>query len=174
MVLEVLEMLNYPILCILIIIIIVIINCLVLLAMTLINKKQELISFRQAMELLQLPVVSFYIDNKLYNFLLDTGSNDSHINKELIDKNIIKYSKDETKSTVIGITGDSVDVNSCIITLKYNNKEFSNLFLINDMSETFKAIKEESGITLHGILGSKFFEKYKYVIDFNSLEFYHK
>lgn len=173
MVLEVQELIN-PIYCLIFATFLSALCCIIILIVSLRTKKYELMSFKQAMELLQLPVISFYVGKQLYNFLLDTGSNDSHINKDLIDNNLIKYSKNDIKSTVVGITGNSVDVDSCTIVLNYNGKAFSDVFLINDMSETFKAIKEESGITLHGILGSKFFEKYRYVLDFNSLSFYHK
>ena len=56
--------------------------------------------------------------------------------------------------------------------LNYKNQFFEEKFGAVDLSATFSAIEEESGIRLHGILGSKFFEKYKYILDFKELTAY--
>ena len=42
------------------------------------------------------------------------------------------------------------------------------------MKEAFGNIKKETGVTIHGILGSDFFTRYKYVLDFDKLIFYKK
>ena len=53
-------------------------------------------SFRESMDLTDLPVVTFYQGNKKVNFLLDTGSNDSIINEEAV-KNYIRNQLQEDK-----------------------------------------------------------------------------
>ena len=40
-----------------------------------VRKKSSEISFREAMDLAELPVITFYNGDKKINFLLDTGSN---------------------------------------------------------------------------------------------------
>ena len=47
-------------------------------------------------------------------------------------------------------------------------------YVIADMSAPFNDIKRETGVTLHGIIGTKFFAKYNYVIDFEKLVAYSK
>ena len=43
-------------------------------------------------------------------------------------------------------------------------------WLNNDFLENaFSTIEQESGIKLHGILGNRFFEKYRYILDFKEL-----
>ena len=42
------------------------------------------ISFKEAMDLVELPIITFYNCNTKLNFLLDTGSNNSHINKKML------------------------------------------------------------------------------------------
>ena len=37
------------------------------------------------------------------------------------------------------------------------------------MDEAFNSVKAETGVMIHGILGSNFFTRNKYIIDFDSL-----
>ena len=70
--------------------------------------------------------------------------------------------------------GISHNVNMCEISLFYKEKEFTYNYLIQDMDDAFNSIKKSSGVTIHGVLGSKFFNKFKYVLDFNELIAYSK
>ena len=60
------------------------------------------------------------------------------------------------------------------MTVTYRNQKFIDRFYISDLNESFGAIKAETGVQIHGILGSKFFAKYKYILDFESLIAYSK
>ena len=103
---------------------------------------------------------------------MDTGSNLSYINSSvlpLLDHEII-----DRKSSVVGFEGNEVSTGSCKITATYKRKKFEEEFSMADLDAAFKVIKQESGVQLHGILGSRFFEKYKYVIDFKNLIAYMK
>ena len=55
------------------------------------------------------------------------------------------------------------------MTVTYKSQKFIDRFYISDLDEAFRAIKAETGVQIHGILGSKFFVKYKYVLDFKDL-----
>ena len=70
--------------------------------------KKFKISFKEALDLCDLPVITLYQNGKRYNFLLDTGSNRSHISVEYIDELKIKYAKSSTQ--VSGIEGNSMEV----------------------------------------------------------------
>jgi hypothetical protein len=130
------------------------------------------ISFREAMDLVELPVITFYNNGKKFNFLLDTGSTHSHINKAVLD--CFKYETTQEMLEVMGMEGNKVTNEICQITLSYKDKEFENLFSITDLEEAFNALKAESGVQVHGILGCGFFEKYKYVLDFKEMIAYSK
>lgn len=131
------------------------------------NKNLEKISFREAFNLVDLPIIILYNNGNKYNFLLDTGSTDSHINKAVIDSGNIMYTESEQSKSVYGMEGNLVEVKTANITFSLDRKEFSDIFLINDLGAAFDNIKKENGVTLHGILGTSFFNKYRYVIDFN-------
>lgn len=129
-------------------------------------------SFKESMDFFNLPVVTFYQNDKKFNFLLDTGSNDC-----IIDSNILKeieHEKIDEKVKLSGLEGINHTVNLCKITMSYKNTDYPFVYLIQDLSEVFGSIKEETGLTLHGLLGSKFFNKYNYVLDFADLIAYTK
>lgn len=135
------------------------------------NRKDYRISFKESMDLTELPVITFYNNGKKINFLIDTGSNISYINSSMIDS--LTYEKIEDEMAIVGLGGTQTG-NSCRMTVMYKDMEFTEEFGIVDLSEGFDTIKRESGVQIHGILGSKFFEKYKYVLDFKDLVAYIK
>lgn len=130
------------------------------------------ISFGPGFALTQLPIISLYQGGSPFNFLLDTGSNDSIIDSNILD--MIKHEMSDEKSTLFGMEGNSHEVMKCNITLSYEGTEYPYEYLIHDMKEPFSKIKSESGVILHGIIGSKFFNAYKYVLDFDELVAYSK
>ena len=57
-------------------------------------KGKDVMSFKQSMELCDMPIVTFYIGEKKLNFVLDTGCIQSMLDADIIDKyNYIKLQK---------------------------------------------------------------------------------
>ena len=129
-----------------------------------IEKKNSEISFREAMDLVELPVITFYNGDRKINFLLDTGSNISYLNKSVVSSLVVESTGEE--SNIIGIEGNKVNCKICKMIIRRKNQEFEEEFSIADLDKAFRTVREESGVQIHGILGSRFFEKYKYVLDF--------
>lgn len=136
------------------------------------QKKRENMSFREAMDLVELPVVTFYNKDTKLNFLLDTGSDLSYINKSILSS--LEYKEVNESRNIISVGGNSQTFGCCDMTVTYRNQKFIDRFYISDLDEAFRAIKAETGVQIHGILGSKFFAKYKYILDFESLVAYSK
>lgn len=136
------------------------------------DRKKVEMSFKESMNLTELPVVTFYNGLNKLNFLLDTGSNMCVINSKIVDS--LNYRKLEEKGSVYGMEGNSIDIDYISMDFTYNSKSYSSTFQVINMQEAFDRIKQESGVTVHGILGSKFFEEYKYVLDFKELIAYTK
>lgn len=130
------------------------------------------LSFRESMDLAELPIVTFYNGHKKLNMLLDTGSTECVISKEYLDS---MWYKDTGKSKeLFGMEGEVV-INPIISTIiSYSGIKFDVEFIAADMSQAFGIIKQENGVTIHGILGSNFFTRYQYVLDFDKLMFYKK
>lgn len=136
------------------------------------QRRRVNISFREAMDLVDLPVITFYNNGKKFNFLLDTGATLS-----VIDSNILgnfSHKKLDEKGTLCGIEGNRISVSYIKASLEHKGVSYEEDFQTVDMSTVFNQIKSESGITLSGILGSLFFKKYQYVLDFESLVAYSK
>ena len=137
-----------------------------------IHKNKTKISFKESMDLTEMPVITFINNNKKLNFLLDTGSNDSYINSSILkDLDFTPLSK---SSVMVMANGAKANTEKCRMKIFYKNSSFETDFNIFDMDVAFAAIKTESGVQIHGILGSLFFQKYKYVLDFGSLVAYLK
>lgn len=136
------------------------------------QKKRENMSFREAMDLVELPVVTFYNKDTKLNFLLDTGSDLSYINKSILPS--LEYKEVNESRNIISVGGNSQTLGCCDMTVTYRNQKFIDRFYISDLDEAFRAIKAETGVQIHGILGSRFFAKYKYILDFESLVAYSK
>ena len=131
------------------------------------NRKRVKMSFRESMNLTELPVVTFYNGTNKLNFLLDTGSNMCVINSRNIKS--LSYTKLNEGGTIHGMEGNIVGVEYISMDFTYNDKLYTSTFQVVDMQDAFDIVKQESGVTIHGILGSKFFEEYKYVLDFKEL-----
>ena len=99
--------------------------------------------------------------------LLDTGANISIIDKEL--SSTINTKETPRVSKITGIGGSVKDVAIVDIILQYKNNTFEDGFQVTDMSSTFSAIKNATGVTIHGIIGNKFMQKYKYILDFDKM-----
>lgn len=136
------------------------------------QKKRENMSFREAMDLVELPIITFYNKDTKLNFLLDTGSDLSYINKSVLSS--LEYKEIDESKNIISVGGNSQSLGCCDMTVTYKTQKFIDRFYISDLDEAFRAIKAETGVQIHGILGSKFFVKYKYILDFESLIAYSK
>lgn len=136
------------------------------------KRNRVAMSFKESMNLTELPVITFYNGTNKLNFLLDTGATLCIINSNILDK--LTFKKLEDKGYIYGMEGNAIDVEYISMDFTHNNKLYSSSFQVVDMSEAFDKVKQESGVTIHGILGSKFFEEYKYVLDFKELIAYSK
>ena len=129
-------------------------------------------SFKESMDLAEMPVVTFYQGDKKFNFLLDTGSNYSHISKEAAKS--IKGTMINTKAKVSGI-GEGETSAICKTTLSYKDKDYNiDLSVTNHLTDVFADIKKETGVQVHGLIGNQFFQEHKYILDFNELVAYSK
>lgn len=137
-----------------------------------ITKGNSTVSFQEAMDLVDLPIITVQNNNTKINLLLDTGSNSSYISPGVL--NSLKYDEIDLTNTTVGFGGSSTHSKGCNMKIKYKKLTFEDTFIIMQSDDVFTAIKQECGVQVHGILGSKFFDRYSYVIDFSDLTAYIK
>lgn len=136
------------------------------------NIHKNALSFQSGMDLAELPVVTFYQGKKKINFLLDTGSNNCVIDKSFL-KNV-EHQMSNVETNLTGLEGNAQKAGICVIDMTYKDKSYKAAFVVQDLSAAFNAIKKETGVTINGMLGSKFFNEFKYVLDFDELIAYSK
>lgn len=141
-----------------------------------IRRRKDIMSLKESLDLTGIPIVTFTQENVKYNFLLDTGSDISYINSKIVDNSTIKYEATDYKLAGFISAGglSSSDIKIIDIPFEYKRTSFKENFAVLDLTESFAQIKEENGVTLHGILGNTFFTKYGYILDFKELKFYTK
>lgn len=125
-------------------------------------KKGQVFNFKQAIELSGLPIITLYQEGKAYNFLIDSGSNVSHIHS---DSDIKIDCFEEGTDSVGGLT-DSKECQICTVTLYHDKHQFTSVFRHSDMSYVVQGIKEAYGVNIIGLIGTDFMDKYNYCIDF--------
>lgn len=136
------------------------------------SKDKEAMSFREAMDLVDLPIITFYNESTKLNLLLDTGSTMNVINSRILES--LNYTKLEGSGTVYGMEGNTISIEYISMTITHGKDSYLSTFQLIDMQKSFDNIKEEYGVQVHGILGNDFFKKYEYVLDFESLIAYSK
>ena len=129
--------------------------------------------FRSGLNLTGLPIISLEQGDKVFNFILDTGSSVNVIDSNILDQ-IEHRMIDNKDASLYGMEGNRLPVGVCNITLGYKDKTYPYDYLIRDMSKAFSNLKKDHGATVHGLLGSSFFNKYRYILDFNELIAYSK
>ena len=136
------------------------------------NRKK--ISFKEAIDLTELPVVTFIGKGRKLNFLIDTGANNSILNESVVNR--MKLKCEEFEGVETNTAGGNINLNKVTnLVIKFDDKrEYDECFLVSNMDEAFNSVKEETGVLIHGILGSNFFTRNKYIIDFDSLALYVK
>ena len=155
----------------LIILVLIVISAIIINGVEDCNRKDAM-SFREAMDLTNLPIVVFYQGDKKFNFLLDTGATLSVINQAALES--ITHTTTNETGELYGVDGVKREVSYASINLAYKNKDYTEEFQVLDMQEAIDQVKAESGVNMVGIIGSEFFRKYKYILDFDELVAYSK
>lgn len=117
---------------------------------------------KNSLDLTGLSVIVLCQGEKKYNFMLDTGSNVSYINRG----SEIELSEVLGKDSMTSANGNVSECSVHNATLYYAQRRFDIPVRVTDLGTIFNATKEEFGVTLTGILGSDFLQKYKYVLDY--------
>ena len=131
-------------------------------------KRGQVMDFSTAMNLAQLPIITFHQGKDKYNFIVDSGSSASHINASVP----IHHSPKLGTGTCFGAEGNMQKVNVFNITLYFKEREYKHEFWATDLDEAFNNMKKQFGVTVHGLIGTDFMDKYKYVLDFKEKVLY--
>lgn len=132
-------------------------------------KYKTQISFKESMDLMELPIITLRHKGVKLNFLLDTGSNDSFISNSAFD--LLGVEGTDYSTGIAGHEGVIELVSKKInINLKYKKYKYTAELIVSPtLDESFTALKEHNGIQIHGLLGTRFLEEHQYILDFAEL-----
>lgn len=128
-------------------------------------------SFSKYFHNLKVPVIKLKIGGELRYFLVDSGAETNILDKNILEKLPKKcYTKLADTSDITSVIPiDPVETSKISAELTYKNEVYSDVeFDIVDLTNVINLVKSKSKIQVVGILGSEFFSKYKWLIDFNN------
>jgi len=132
------------------------------------------VSFDRTLRLVGIPIVPLQNNGIEYNFILDSGATTSLVNSSILDEltNKVQIDGEDLVSGLdpsIGYKASRYDIEFNII-----NDKFRHQFSVINLDDTFNDLAQETGIKVHGLLGSDFFRDKKYILDYNEHLLYHK
>lgn len=121
-----------------------------------------------------LPIIALSNNGNVLNFLIDSGSNISHICAEYYEALDAELLGTYEEGEVAGLGATNTGVTMCSTTLKdiLGNEYKVNLSVSNQLSAVAKSIEASTGVQIHGLLGTDFLKANNYVIDFKALAVY--
>lgn len=159
---------------ILVILAVVVIATIVNICESKLDKERSKFSFKEAMDLIDLPIITFQAGNNKLSFLLDTGADESHITSEAAPLlNTVPFDANISDNITVAKNVSVSKGYNTTLTYKGHNYDVT-LYESKEMSGAFAQLKSMYGIQIHGILGTSFFQKYRYVLDFAELTAYQK
>ena len=120
----------------------------------------------------KLPIILVEIEDKYLCFILDTGSTCS-----LIDSSVVEYFKDIVEPVgdycISGIEGTKHKVDMITLPFNFEGQVYKPRFCVRPLLDAFKRIEDESGIQVHGLLGTDFLLENQWIVDFRTLTLIH-
>lgn len=156
-----------------VLILLLMICILIVVTIVMIHKRRNMMNFTVpfggSVDLTGMPIITMNSNNHVLYMLLDSGCSMNAIDKSIvkhIDSAIVNNTE---KKVAIAMNGAVVYDGMSKVTLSCYDKYFSDYFAITDFSVVNRKLEERYGkkFKIDGILGVSFFNKYKYILDFN-------
>lgn len=122
------------------------------------------ISFDTAYDEAGLPIVTLENNGSKFNFLVDTGANLCVLNAKYTE--VINCEPVGGTGTMFGMEGNIQEVTYVKAELTHGRRKFNVAFQVVNIDNAFGRIEQDYNITIHGVLGTSFLERYKGKIDF--------
>jgi predicted aspartyl protease len=116
----------------------------------------------------KIPVIKLCFEGEKYNFLIDTGADVNLLNKSVFNE-ITKGNVETLTNGMIQTASSEVKSEKADLSFKYINKQFTENFVLFDLDVAFKNMLIDRNIQLHGVLGSEFFKKHRWSVDFDNM-----
>lgn len=129
-----------------------------------VEEHNSAIPFDSSYEDSGLPVITLTNNGKEFNFLVDTGANLCVLNERHLEE--IEHEPLKGTGTMFGMEGNVQQVSYVRVDLTIGKDILKVPFQIINIDNAFGRVEQDYGVTIHGVLGTQFLEKYKGKIDF--------
>lgn len=119
---------------------------------------------------IDIPYVTMDVQGNQFNMIVDTGCGVSLLNKPAIQDCELMYQNCDRVVSLSAITDDKIESGAITVSFEVGKREVTEDFFLQDV-EDFGNFQQMYGITIHGLLGSSFFEKNNCVIDYENHTF---
>lgn len=127
-------------------------------------------SFAMDMNITDMIILRTTVENMRCVFIVDTGAATSTIDNKIISKTSLQTTPSTTK--LYGLNGNLETLEMINLPFTFDNKFFTQEMYVADLSYISQKIKEDTGLTVHGILGTDFLREYKVNLNFQNSKFY--
>ena len=120
-------------------------------------------NFEDTINKYNLPIISLEHQGKTYNFIIDTGANQSMINASALNE--FKYENINKDTTVSGLESKRKTCKQIYVEFEKDNHKFSDVFLTLPISNLDKMNKEHNS-NIVGLLGNSFLRRYNFILNY--------
>ena len=99
-------------------------------------------------------------------FMIDTGATESILFSFVYDLFKNSFKRIDDQGSVMSIDGTTYDTPLVQATFNFENEAYTGSFLIFSVSDAIKSIEDESGVQIHGVIGTRFLVENKWILDF--------
>ena len=130
------------------------------------------LSFVYGLKKVGLPLVITSGELNNWCFLLDTGSTHNIIFSFVYEHFKDKFKAMNVGTNIMGIEGDSKPTSIVEGTFNFGGNDYTSTFCILDANDAMNQIFTESGIQIHGIIGTQFLIENAWVVDYKKFVVY--
>ena len=102
-------------------------------------------------------------------FLIDTGSTHNTLFGFVYEHFKDRFKVLEEKRSIIGIDGVQHEAPTIEATFNFEGMNYTSYFAVLNASEAVMQVQEETGVQIHGVLGTLFLVENKWIVDFEQL-----
>lgn len=106
-------------------------------------------------------------------FLIDTGATNSILFTYVYEHFKDEFRVLEEKQNIMGIEGKYKETPVIEATFNFEGIDYTSTFSVFDATDAIAHVQKETGVRIHGVLGSQFLVENKWIIDFDRLIIVH-